>query len=93
MALASAVILGFKSRGGRDHILLSQIRDVPFRRVLQLAGLLWRYQLSSKLRPAYISAPVKLEEHKSKTFLHSAKAPIVSLEYAVQFTYKPEHVG
>jgi hypothetical protein len=26
-----------------DHILLSQIRDFPFRRLLQLTGLRWRY--------------------------------------------------
>jgi hypothetical protein len=29
--------------GPRDHILLSQIRDIPFRRLLRLAGLRWRY--------------------------------------------------
>jgi hypothetical protein len=38
LALASAVILGSESRGTRDHILLSQIRDF-----LRLAGLRWRY--------------------------------------------------
>jgi hypothetical protein len=40
--LASAVILGSKSRGTRQHILLSQILDFPFRRLLRLAGLQWR---------------------------------------------------
>jgi hypothetical protein len=40
---ASAVILASESRGTRDHILLSQIRDFPFRRLLRLAGLRWRY--------------------------------------------------
>jgi hypothetical protein len=43
LALASAVILGSESRGTRDHILLSQIRDFPFRRLLRLAGLRWKY--------------------------------------------------
>jgi hypothetical protein len=43
LALASAVILGSESRGTRDHILLSEIRDFPFRRLLPLAGLRWRY--------------------------------------------------
>jgi hypothetical protein len=43
LALASAVILGSESRGTRDHILLSQIRDFPIRRLLRLAGLRWRY--------------------------------------------------
>jgi hypothetical protein len=67
LALASAVILRLESRGTRDHILLSQIRDspnlegqvrvpqergspvippgtgFPFRRLLRLAGIRWRY--------------------------------------------------
>jgi hypothetical protein len=43
LALARAVIFGSESRGTRDHILLSQIRDFPFRRLLRLAGLRWRY--------------------------------------------------
>jgi hypothetical protein len=41
--LDSAVIHGSEARGTRDHILLSQIRDYPFRRLLRLAGLRWRY--------------------------------------------------
>jgi hypothetical protein len=40
--LASAVIFGSESHGTRDYILLSQIRDFPFRRLLRLAGLRWR---------------------------------------------------
>jgi hypothetical protein len=43
LALTSAVIFRSESRGTRDHILLSQIRDFAFRRLLQLAGLWWRY--------------------------------------------------
>jgi hypothetical protein len=43
LALASAVILGYESLWTRDHILLSQIRDFPFRRLLRLAGSRWRY--------------------------------------------------
>jgi hypothetical protein len=38
LALASAVILGSKSHGTRDHSLQSQIRDFLFRRFLRLAG-------------------------------------------------------
>jgi hypothetical protein len=45
LGLASAVILGSESRGTRDHILLSQIRDFSFRRLLLLAGLRWRYSV------------------------------------------------
>jgi hypothetical protein len=43
VVLASAVIFLSESRGTRDHILFSQIRDFPFRRLLRLAGLRWRY--------------------------------------------------
>jgi hypothetical protein len=43
LALAKAVIFGSKSRVTCDHILLSQIRDFHFRRLLRLAGLRWRY--------------------------------------------------
>jgi hypothetical protein len=43
LALASAVFLGAESLGNRDHILLSQICDFPFRRRLRLAGSRWRY--------------------------------------------------
>jgi hypothetical protein len=43
LALANADILGFESRGTRGHILQSQIRDFPFRRLLRLAGLRCRY--------------------------------------------------
>jgi hypothetical protein len=38
LTLASAVILGSESCGTRDHVLLSQIRDFPFRRLLRLAS-------------------------------------------------------
>jgi hypothetical protein len=43
LILASAVIFGSESRMTRDHILLSRIRDFPFRRLLRLAGSRWRY--------------------------------------------------
>jgi hypothetical protein len=43
LAFPSAVIFGSESRGTRDHILLSQIRNFPFCRLLRLAGLRWRY--------------------------------------------------
>jgi hypothetical protein len=43
LALASAVFLGFESLGTRDHVLLSQILDFPFRRLLRLAGSRWWY--------------------------------------------------
>jgi hypothetical protein len=43
LSLASAVILRSESHETRDHILLSQILDFPFRRLLWLAGIRWRY--------------------------------------------------
>jgi hypothetical protein len=42
-ALASTVILAPEFGGTGDHILLSQIRDFPFRRLLRFAGLRRRY--------------------------------------------------
>jgi hypothetical protein len=38
LTLASVVFLGSESLGTRSHILLSQILDFPFRRLLRLAG-------------------------------------------------------
>jgi hypothetical protein len=43
LVLASAVFLGSKSLCTRDHILLSQIWDFPFRRLLRLAESRWMY--------------------------------------------------
>jgi hypothetical protein len=39
--------LGSESRGTRDNILLFQILDYPFRRLLRLAELRWRYSTPS----------------------------------------------
>jgi hypothetical protein len=41
--LASAVIFGSEFSGTRDRNLLSQIRDFPFRCLVRLARLRWRY--------------------------------------------------
>jgi hypothetical protein len=43
LAVASALIFEFESRGTRDHTLLSQIPDSSFCRLLRLAGIRWRY--------------------------------------------------
>jgi hypothetical protein len=43
LALSSAVFPCSESLRTRDHILLSQIWDFPFRRLLRLTGLRWRY--------------------------------------------------
>jgi hypothetical protein len=58
LALASVVFLGSESLGSRDHILLSQFWDFPFRRLLRLAGSRWRYstpppRIVSKITPRH----------------------------------------
>jgi hypothetical protein len=50
LALASAVFLGSEFLGTCDHILLYQIWDFPFRRLLRLAGPWWRYSTPSPQR-------------------------------------------
>jgi hypothetical protein len=45
LTLASAIFLCSESLGTRDHILLSQIWDFSFRRLLRLAGPRWRYSI------------------------------------------------
>jgi hypothetical protein len=61
LALASAVIFGSKSRGTRDYILLSQIRDFPFCRLLRLAGLRWRYSTPASTREDWMFSESELE--------------------------------
>jgi hypothetical protein len=51
LALVSAVIFGSEFRGTRDHILLSQIRDFPFRRLLRIAGAWDPLYIASGLPP------------------------------------------
>jgi hypothetical protein len=59
LALASVVFLRSESLGTRDHILLSQIWDFPFCRLLRLTGSRWRYSNPSPLgcciRPRYFT--------------------------------------
>jgi hypothetical protein len=43
LALSIVVFLGSESLGTHDHILLSEIWDFPFRRLLRIAGSRWRY--------------------------------------------------
>jgi hypothetical protein len=68
--LASAVILGAESRGTRDHILLSQIRDFPFRRLLRLAGLRWTY-----------STPPSQSQSQSQSYFTTGGLPPINLSW------------
>jgi hypothetical protein len=84
--LASAVILGSESRGTRDHILLSQIRDFPFRRLLRLTGSQWRYSTPPpvtdslyRLRTDNIKTLLILVEHCYTRFPATSCIPRVSL--------------
>jgi hypothetical protein len=58
LALASAVFLGSESLGTRDHILLSQIRDFPFRRLLRLAGSRWRYSTGIWIKILFLTTRI-----------------------------------
>jgi hypothetical protein len=55
LVLANAVFLGSESLGTRDRILLSQIWDFPFRRLLRLAVSQWRYPTPPPHRGGSIS--------------------------------------
>jgi hypothetical protein len=55
LAVPSSVILGSEFRGTRDHILLSQIRDFPFRHFLRLAGLRWRNSTPCSTRDVWMT--------------------------------------
>jgi hypothetical protein len=45
LTLVRAVIFGLEYRKTRDHILLYQIRDFPFCRLLRLAGQRWKFMI------------------------------------------------
>jgi hypothetical protein len=62
LALARAFIIGSESRGTRDHILLSQIRDFHFRRLQRLAGLRWMYSTTAPHRKNF--APLITSRHR-----------------------------
>jgi hypothetical protein len=74
LGLASAVFLGFESLGSRDHILLSQFGDFPFRRLLWLAGSRWRYSTppphASHLLKRILCRPEREHPVEPFNFLH-----------------------
>jgi hypothetical protein len=59
LSLPKAVFLGSESFDTRDHILLSQIWDFPFRRLLRLAGSRWRY--STPPTHGFVRSTVKVK--------------------------------
>jgi hypothetical protein len=67
LALASAVIFWSESHRTRGHILLSQIRDFPFRRLLRLAGSRWRYSTPPPHRGSILLNWALLYNHFART--------------------------
>jgi hypothetical protein len=91
LALASAVFLRSESLGNRDHILLSQIWDFPFRRLLRLTGSRWRYStppphlpvcVSSRMHSVLYLLDVPTREHWVEQFIPplSRKRPLCCCE-------------
>jgi hypothetical protein len=88
LALASAVIFGSESRRTRGHILLSQIWDFPFRRLLRLAGSRWRYstppphgyKLHDNLNCSYITSSCIAMEYWRNAQLSASEDEIYSME-------------
>jgi hypothetical protein len=70
LVLASAIIFESESRETCDHIVLSQIRDFPYRRLLRLAGL---RQLSS----LYIASAWTAQKTPLATTLLSLRASLL----------------
>jgi hypothetical protein len=98
LALASAVILRSESRGTRDHILLSQIRDFPFRRLLRLAGLRLRYSIppSHELTSYWSERPLieRINIHGNACWSHS-DVLVSRNQYPwkyLSFSYSRKHV-
>jgi hypothetical protein len=60
LAFASAVILGSECHWTRDYILLSQIWEFPFHRLLRLAGSRWRYSTPASTRNKNLWVKVKV---------------------------------
>jgi hypothetical protein len=67
LVLASAVIIWSDSLGTRDHVLLSQIRDIPFRRLLRLARVTMEVFDSASTRESHSSS--QSQSHSSGTLL------------------------
>jgi hypothetical protein len=80
LALVSAVFNGSESLGTCDHILLSQIWEFPFRRLLRLAGSRWRYSTPPPHGltgiPRYIASRRTPRKTFSQQFLGIFTAPL-----------------
>jgi hypothetical protein len=96
LAFASAVIFWFESRGTRDHILLSQIRDFPFRRLLQFAGLRWRYSTPPPheiLKSLKVKVTLRLTVSQSICVGVEPRLGLMTRCFFLFESYCPVHVG
>jgi hypothetical protein len=99
LALVSTVILGSESCGTRDYILLSQIWDFPFCRLLRLAGLRWKYSIPPPHRRLlectnafpFITAREPNRDHRPQGFHYSSW--MRCLEYLVFSKFLPGNRG
>jgi hypothetical protein len=86
LALASAVTLGSDSRGASDDILLSQIRDFPFRRLLRLVVSRCRYSNppTHGIAPSFgIRVSHKVAERTTQHRKHSSSIVVEATCHAV----------
>jgi hypothetical protein len=89
LALASAVILWSESQRARDHILLSQILDFHFRRLLRLAGSQWKYSTPPPHRKSAWVAPVVFKITPRHGPQRKTHLPILGLLFAVNVFIEP----
>jgi hypothetical protein len=75
LALASVVFLGSESLGTLDHILLSDIWDFSFRRLIWHAGSLWKYYGSAALCWALAGFLVSWSDSHSEGLLGRGISP------------------
>jgi hypothetical protein len=89
LALARAVILEPESHGTCDHILLSQIRNFPFCRLLRLTGLRWRYSTpppheirnSCSCYRIFMEVPLNLYRMSSQGRIHNSPGVTKSIYF------------
>jgi hypothetical protein len=92
LALPSAVFLGSKSLGTRDHILLSQIWDFPLRRLLRLAESRWRYSTPPLHGFFCLSHSSCLQDNPSARTTRKTVAPLLRVRLLGMETQKTSYV-
>jgi hypothetical protein len=91
-ALASAVILGSEARDTRDHILLSQIRYFPFRRLLRLGRATVEVFDPATARDACLLVKLKLS-YDRRSVVQSILATSTHLRLTTRFLLLSDSCG